>query len=118
MLQGLFQWVKTASLVVGLSMVVMSISALGSTADKGVEFDGNLALGYIEDLSEDSMLGRKSGHSGGVMAEEYIANKLKEWGLEPAGDNGTYLQTFTFPYWNLNEGTVLEIRTGSEHRDF
>ena len=117
-MQGLFQWVKTASLVVGLSMVVMSISALGSTADKGVEFDGNLALGYIEDLSEDSMLGRKSGHSGGVMAEEYIANKLKEWGLEPAGDNGTYLQTFTFPYWNLNEGTVLEIRTGSERRDF
>lgn len=102
----------------GLFLMVISVSVADSSLDKGVEFDGNLAWGYIEDLSKDEMLGRKSGHPGGVMAEDYIASKLKEWGIEPAGDAGTYFQTFTFPYWNLNEGTVLEVRAGDQHRDF
>ena len=118
MVYKLFHWVNAASVVAGLSIVVMSISATGSTLDTGVEFDGNLALGYIEDLSKDSMLGRKSGHPGGAMAEEYIASKFGEWGIEPAGDDGTYFQTFTFPYWNLNEGTALEIRAENQDRDF
>jgi microsomal dipeptidase-like Zn-dependent dipeptidase len=107
---------KVVGVVIGFLLI--AISGGSEALDKKVVFDADLAWGYIEELAKDSMLGRKSGHPGGVMAEEYIASMLEEWGVEPAGDDGTYFQTFTFPYWNLNEGTVLEIRAGSRHRDF
>jgi hypothetical protein len=56
---------------------------------KKVAFDAQATWSYIEDLTADSMQGRKSGQPGGAMGEDYIASKFKEWGLEPAGDNGT-----------------------------
>jgi hypothetical protein len=83
-----------------------------------VAFDAQAAWSYIKDLASDSMLGRKSGQPGGRMAEEYVASKLKEWGLEPAGDNGTYFQNFTIEYQNIEQGVALEIITDKKTRDF
>ncbi len=105
------RWCLTAAFVI-------LVASPSFSADKTVSFDENQAWGYIEDLAQESMLGRKSGHPGGTMAEEYIAAKLKEWGVDPAGDAGSYFQSFTFPYWNVEEGTTLEIRAGESHRDF
>jgi hypothetical protein len=81
-------------------------------------FDAQAAWSYIKDLASDSMLGRKSGQPGGRMAEEYVASKLKGWGLEPAGDNGTYFQGFTIEYQNIEQGVALEIITEKKTRDF
>jgi len=49
-------------------------------------------------LASDSMEGRESGQPGGVKAEEYIAAKFREWGLKPAGDNGTFFQNLTLEH--------------------
>ncbi len=57
---------------------------------KKVAFDAQAAWSYIKDLASDSMQGRRSGQPSGAIRGEYIASKIKEWGLEPAGDNGTY----------------------------
>ena len=86
--------------------------------DKKVTFDEMAALSYIKALACDGMQGRKSGQPGAVMAEEYIVSKLKEWGLEPAGDNGTYFQNFTIEHRNIAEGVKLEIITEKARRDF
>lgn len=86
--------------------------------DKKGEFDAQAALGHIKEMSSDSMQGRQSGQPGGVMCEDYIASKLKEWGLEPAGDNGTYFQNFTFEYRQVAEGVAMEIITKRGRRDF
>ncbi len=105
------RWLAAAAFVILVASPCFS-------ADKTVAFDENQAWGYIEDLARETMLGRKSGHIGGTMAEDYIADKLREWGVEPAGDAGSYFQSFTFPYWNVEEGTTLEIRAGDGRRDF
>jgi microsomal dipeptidase-like Zn-dependent dipeptidase len=105
------KWYATAAFVV-------LVASPSFSADKTVAFDENQAWGYIEDLAQESMLGRKSGHPGGTLAEEYIAAKLREWGVDPAGDAGSYFQSFTFPYWNVEEGTTLEIRSADGRRDF
>ena len=47
---------------------------------------------HVRYLSHDLLEGRGTGHRGGEIAAEYIATQFAEYGLKPAGDNGTYLQ--------------------------
>jgi len=54
--------------------------------------DGDRIKSYIEHLSTDQMLGRQTLTEGYRMAAEWVASKFEEWGLEPAGENGTYFQ--------------------------
>lgn len=49
---------------------------------------------HITYLASDEREGRGIGSKGIEQASEYIAAKFKEAGLEPAGDGGTYFQTF------------------------
>ena len=43
-------------------------------------------------LADDLLEGRAPGTRGGALAEKYIAAQFEEMGLQPAGDNGTFLQ--------------------------
>jgi len=94
-------------LTVILVMVLMLLP-LGAK-EKKIPFDAQAALSYLKVLASDDFLGRESGELGGKLAEEYIASKFKEWGLEPAGDNGTYFQNFTIAHSDVAEGVVFEI---------
>jgi len=51
---------------------------------------------HIKYLASDELRGRKAGEEGDRLAEEYISRQFKEDGLSPAGDNGDYLQKFSF----------------------
>ncbi|HBU56682.1 MAG TPA: hypothetical protein DEB33_02950, partial [Gemmatimonadetes bacterium] len=44
-------------------------------------------------LAADSMEGRRTGTAGAHRAAEFLAAELERYGIEPAGDNGTYVQT-------------------------
>ena len=46
----------------------------------------------VKYLASDKLQGRGPGQPGGVLATQYIADQFKQLGLQPAGDNGTYLQ--------------------------
>jgi len=86
--------------------------------DKKVSFDGKASWSYVKDLAADSMRGRMSGQIGGVMGEEYVASRLKEWGLEPAGEKGTYFQNITMEHFNIEEGVILEVISNQTRRMF
>ena len=106
---------------IGVMLMVFILFSPSFTKDKKatkVTFDAKAAWTYIRDMSTDEMRGRKSGQLSGVMGEEYVASKFKEWGLEPAGDNGTYFQNFTIEHRNVEEGVKFEIVTARERRDF
>ncbi|MBI1723308.1 MAG: M28 family peptidase [Gemmatimonadetes bacterium] len=47
-------------------------------------------------LAHDSMGGRDTGSPGNANATEWIASEFERFGLEPAGDGGTYFQTLPF----------------------
>ena len=47
-------------------------------------------------LASDSFLGREAGTQGEIMARDYIAEQYKKIGIQPAFNDGSYLQTFTF----------------------
>ena len=101
-----------------LSMSFFFSPALAQTKDKKAAFDGQAAFSYIEVLAADAMLGRKSGEPGGRMAAEHIVSRLKEWGLEPAGPQGTFYQDLTIEYTDIARDATLEILDWGKKREF
>jgi hypothetical protein len=51
---------------------------------------------YMEALASDDMRGRGSATADELAAAKYVASQLKALKIEPAGDNGDYLQTVKF----------------------
>ncbi|MFZ1731143.1 MAG: M28 family peptidase [Bacteroidota bacterium] len=49
---------------------------------------------HVSWLASDALEGRGTGTPSIDLAAEYIAREFKRYGLKPAGDNGTYFQTF------------------------
>ena len=72
--------------------------------------DGQQAYGHIKILASDEMKGRKAGSPEYRKAAEYVAAKMKEYGLQPGGDNGTWFQEVPFKNWSEFEQPIrLEI---------
>ena len=82
-------------MICGLIGLMMILSPLASQTV--VKDDGQNMMEILKKLSDDSMEGRKGGLPGSGKAVEYIAGCLKEWSIEPAGDNGSYFQKFPLP---------------------
>ena len=67
-------------------------------------------------LADDALEGRAAGYPGNDKAAEYIAGVMKEAGLKPAGDEGTWFQKFrvkgreTRNVVGLLEGTDVDLR--------
>jgi Zn-dependent M28 family amino/carboxypeptidase len=57
-----------------------------------IKVDGAAIKGYITYLASDAAQGRRTMTPGYEKAAEWAAAKFKEWGLAPAGENGTYFQ--------------------------
>jgi len=78
--------------------------------------DGQQAYGHIKILASDEMKGRRAGSPEYRKAAEYVAAKMKEYGLQPGGDNGTWFQEVPFKNWSEFEQPIrLEILT-PQHR--
>jgi len=50
----------------------------------------------VKYLSDDSFQGRGTGQKGGDKAADWIAAQFKSYGLQPAGEKGTYFQSVGF----------------------
>jgi hypothetical protein len=54
--------------------------------------------------------GRLTGTPEFLASAEWVAEKLKEWGIKPAGDNGSYFQWFDSPYTVVNDIGSLSLK--------
>ena len=50
----------------------------------------------VKYLSDDHFQGRGTGQKGGDMAADWLAEQFKSYGLQPAGDNGSFFQNVKF----------------------
>ncbi len=66
---------------------------------------------HIAELASDSYEGRETGTPGVEKAAEYLAAKLKEWKLAPAGVRSMYFQPFAFE--SKGARNVLAVLPGS-----
>jgi len=53
---------------------------------------------YVKELCDEKYAGRLTGTEEFNKSAEWLSGCLEEWGVLPAGDNGTYLQAFPHPY--------------------
>jgi len=57
---------------------------------------------HVKYLADDALEGRRTGTSGEDKALAYLIEQYKKYGLQPAGNNGTYQQVF-----EVNEGKQI-----------
>ena len=62
---------------------------------------------YIEELCSEKFGGRLTGTPGYDAAAQWTASLLEKWGIQPAGDNGTYFQNFPNPYTLVLKGSEV-----------
>ena len=69
---------------------------------------------YLTHLASDELEGRCAGFPGNDKATEFIAERFREGGLKPAGDGGTYFQSFKIRRGELTTRNCAGILKGSE----
>ena len=94
-------------------ILVFSLAGLASASLP--EFDAQSYLRHVKYLSSDALEGRGDGTAGLEKAAEYIAARFKDSGLLPAGDAGTYFQSFQAPVGSqLGTESRLTFKIGQE----
>lgn len=90
--------------------LVSLIFITGSTAFSRQNPDGIKALEHVRYLASDALHGRKAGTPDYQKAAAYVAGKMKEYGLVPGGESGSYYQQVLFKNWrNFSPPTRLDI---------
>ncbi len=72
-----------------------------------LSFDGDAASDHVARLAEPGWYGRESGSAGNSLAADYVASAMANYGLVPAGDDGTYLQAFSTTATRLSAAPQL-----------
>ena len=78
-----------------------------SVATHATEFDAARAKAHVNYLADAARGGRYSGSAGYRDAAMYVADRFREIGLEPLGDDGTFFQHFSMPIVDLTEMSTL-----------
>src|SRR5579864_542617 len=68
---------------------------------------------HVKFLSSDLLEGRGTGQRGGDVAAEYIATQFALYGLQPAGDDGTFFQNVPMVGVKTLSGTSFKLVPGS-----
>ena len=66
-------------------------------------------MSWMEKLCSPEFNGRLTGTPEFLASTEWVAGKLKEWGIKPGGDNGSYFQWFNIPYTVVNDPGSLTL---------
>ena len=90
--------VRTVFPAIALGWFILSAGLLGGERGHAAEavsvIDAAGAGRHVAALADDALEGREGGSRGGRAAGAYIVETLRNAGLRPAGDEGTYYQRF------------------------
>jgi len=95
-----FSYLRTAAVLTlclalaATSFAQASIPPAVKTAEGAINAENIRA--HVRFLADDLLEGRGPGVRGGELAAKYIATQFALYGLQPAGDNGTYFQQVDF----------------------
>ena len=64
---------------------------------------------HVQYLADDKLRGRQPGTAGYQMAVDYVVAQLQKRGVQPAGENGTYLQTVRLRRAFVQPGATLRL---------
>ncbi len=112
------QRIRVTSLFLALAC---ALDAQAAAVSKPMGANQTLAASvrsHMDVLASDAMRGRGSATPDEVRAANYIAGELKRYGIQPAGDNGGYVQTAHLsepaPNGSLSTVNVVGMIKGSD----
>ena len=73
--------------------VVLLIARAVADQASAPKFDPEKIRAHVKYLASDELEGRGMNQKGGDLAAEYLRARFKDYGLQPAGENGTYFQS-------------------------
>ncbi|MBN1452535.1 MAG: ABC transporter permease subunit [Anaerolineales bacterium] len=95
--------------ILALTLLLQASTPLGQYRPEGLKFDPQRVMKDIEALSSYEYQGRETGTPGTELAAQYIAKRMEENGLLPAGEKQTYLQALLRPRRHLTETPLLAL---------
>jgi Peptidase family M28 len=85
-------------------------------AAPSAKVDGERALSFVKILADDSFAGRKSGLQSGRKAEEWVAERLREFGLAPGNGKSFFHELKATVTEELPTPHLSATKTGGEPR--
>src|SRR5262245_6491320 len=73
---------------------------------------------WLSYLSSDELQGRQVFTEGYGLAAAYVADHLKEWGIKPLGDDGTYFQNVKLKGYKVTRNSTVTIEVGGATKTF
>ncbi len=98
----------TAAVII-LSVILQANAPLGTYKPEGLKFDAQRVMQDIKVLVSPEFRGRETGSEGANLAADYIAKRMQENGLMPAGEKLTYQQVLIKARRHLLSIPTLEI---------
>ena len=74
--------------------------------------------GWLTYVASDELQGRQAYTEGIGLAGAYIARNLEQWGVAPAGDNGSYFQTVRVLGMRTRSNSSVTVTVKGERRTF
>src|SRR5580765_3767951 len=74
-------------------MLLSMVGTLALGAPPGATADRNIFKAHMAFLADDLLEGRETGMRGFDIAARYVAGQFAQYGVQPKGDQGSYLQT-------------------------
>jgi len=90
-------------------LLLQTNAPLSIYRSEGLKFDAARVQRDIETLASLTYQGRETGTQGAELAAQYIAKRMAENGLLPAGEKHTYLQSLISPRGHLIEVPSLTL---------
>ena len=98
-----------------VAAIVLTTSVVWAAKSHAPKVDAEKIRAHVKYLASDELEGRGTGQKGGDLAADYIAAQFKSYGLNPAGENGTYFQNVPMVGVKTLPGTTfaLAVKNGA-----
>jgi hypothetical protein len=73
---------------------------------------------WLSYLASDELQGRQVFTEGYGLAAAYVADHLKEWGIKPLGDDGTYFENVKLKGYKVTRNSSVTIEAGGTTKTF
>jgi peptidase M28-like protein len=94
----------------------LSLPAAGSAQSNRISQDD--LRQWLTYIASDDLQGRQVFTEGLALAGSYIADHLKEWGVRPGGDGGSYFQTVRVLGVRSRSNSALTVTVNGQSRTF
>ena len=108
-----YTFTAAAGVAIAVALVLQSAVPLSMYRPEGLKFDEQRVLNDIRILSSPKLQGRETGTPGASLAALYIAQRMAEVGIFPAGEHHHYFQRLVQPRLHLASTPAMAVMDDS-----